>query len=160
MKKLLKLVLLALIAYPAISLVISCSEEEDCSATSRPMTQCYLYKMSNGTALKDTLDSLTIKALGTDSVIINNQKKVHDILLPLKYADEATILVFHYSKTLRDTVRIYHTNTPYFVSMDCGYQMKQKIDSVSYSKHAIDSIHINNPQAGTDGKENLKLFYK
>jgi hypothetical protein len=116
--------------------------------------------MSGEKVLNDTLDSLTIKTLGTDSVIINNQKKVREIFLPLKYVDETTVLVFHYSKTLRDTVRIYHTNTPYFVSMDCGYQMKQKIDSVSYSKHAIQSIKINNSQAGTDGKENLQLFYK
>ncbi len=160
MRNLLKLILFGLIVYPAMSLIISCSEEEDCSATSRPMTNCYLYKMNNGTVLNDTLDSLTITASGTDSVIINNQKKVHDLSLPLRYTDETTVLIFHYSKTLTDTVRIYHTNTPYFVSMDCGYQMKQKIDSISCSKHAIDSIKINNSQAGTDGKENIKLFYK
>lgn len=142
--------------------IISCSEEEDCSATSRPMTNCYLYKMDRATQtiLKDTLDSLTITALGTDSVIINNQKKVRDIILPLRYAKNVTALVFHYSKTQRDTILIHHTNIPYFVSMDCGYQMKQTIDSISFSRHALDSINIKNSEAGIYGKENIKLFYK
>lgn len=37
MKKLVKLILLCLIAYPIISIVSSCSEEEDCSMNARPM---------------------------------------------------------------------------------------------------------------------------
>ena len=35
MKKLVKLILLCLIAYPIISIVSSCSEEEDCSMNAR-----------------------------------------------------------------------------------------------------------------------------
>ena len=42
MKKLVKLILLCLIAYPIISIVSSCSEEEDCSMNARPMMECYL----------------------------------------------------------------------------------------------------------------------
>ena len=38
MKKLVKLILLCLIAYPIISIVSSCSEEEDCSMNARPRT--------------------------------------------------------------------------------------------------------------------------
>ena len=43
MKKLVKLILLCLIAYPIISIVSSCSEVEDCSMNARPMLECYLY---------------------------------------------------------------------------------------------------------------------
>ena len=49
MRKLVKLILLCLIAYPIISIVSSCSEEEDCSMNARPMMQCYLYKIDGET---------------------------------------------------------------------------------------------------------------
>ena len=95
MRKLVKLILLCLIAYPIISIVSSCSEEEDCSMNARPMMQCYLYKIDGETerVMNDTLDSLTITAFGTDSIILNNQKRVHGLSLPLRY--------FIIAKTLR-----------------------------------------------------------
>lgn len=69
MKKLVKLILLCLIAYPIISIVSSCSEEEDCSMNARPMMECYLYTVDRESkrVLNDTLDSLTITAFDTDS---------------------------------------------------------------------------------------------
>ena len=45
MRKLVKLILLCLIAYPIISIVSSCSEEEDCSMNARPMIKLYIYKI-------------------------------------------------------------------------------------------------------------------
>ena len=124
--------------------------------------QCYLYTSDPDTKVvsNDTLDSLTVTAFGTDSVIINNQKKVHDLSLPLRYTADSTVLVFHYSKTLTDTLVIHQTNTPYFLSMDCGYQMKQAITGVRYSRHSLDSIRIANKEAGIYGAENLKVFYQ
>lgn len=100
MKKLVKLILLCLIAYPIISIVSSCSEEEDCSMNARPMMECYLYTVDRESkrVLNDTLDSLTITAFDTDSVILNNQKRVHSLSLPLRYTADSTVLIFHYSK--------------------------------------------------------------
>jgi len=78
--------------------------------------------------VNDTLDSLTITAFGTDSIILNNQKRVHGLSLPLRYTADSTVLVFHYSKDVKikkDTIVIRQKNTPYFLSMDCGYQMNK-----------------------------------
>ncbi|MCD8182428.1 MAG: DUF6452 family protein [Bacteroides sp.] len=161
MKALIRLIILGAIIGPLVSIVISCSEEADCSLATRAMMQCYLYTLDRGTQTvhNDTLDSLTVTAYGTDSIIINNQKKVHDLSLPLRYTEDSTVLVFHYSRTLRDTIIIHQINTPYFLSMDCGYQMKQAITNVSYSRHSLDSIRVANKEAGIYGTENLKLFY-
>lgn len=161
MKVLIKLVLIGIIVFPALNLFFSCSEEEDCSLSARPMMNCAIYTIDAETnkIAKDTLDSLTVTAFGTDSVIINKDKKVDSLSIPLRYTDNSTVLVFHYSKTSRDTITIYHTNTPYFLSMDCGYQMKQVINKVTYTKHKLDSIHITNSEAGIYEKENIKLFY-
>ena len=142
MKKLVKLILLCLIAYPIISIVSSCSEEEDCSMNARPMMECYLYTVDRESkrVLNDTLDSLTITAFDTDSV-----------------------LIFHYSKDpkiKKDTIIIYQKNTPYFLSMDCGYQMKQSITGGAYSRYLLDSIYIQTAEVSIYGTENLKLFYR
>lgn len=161
MKALVKFIITGAFLFPILSVVISCSEEADCSMATRAMMQCYFYTLDPETEVvsNDTLDSLTVAAFGTDSIIINNQKKVHDLSLPLRYTADSTVLVFRYSKTLTDTLVVYQTNTPYFLSMDCGYQMKQSIKDVNYSRHSLDSIRIVNKEAGIYGTENLKLFY-
>ena len=117
MKALVRFIIFGAVLFPVFSIVISCSEEADCSMTTRAMMQCYLYTLDPDTKVvsNDTLDSLTVTAFGTDSVIINNQKKVHDLSLPLRYTADSTVLVFHYSKTLTDTLVIHQTNTPYFL---------------------------------------------
>ena len=161
MKALVKFIITGAFLFPILSVVISCSEEADCSMATRAMMQCYFYTLDPETEVvsNDTLDSLTVTAFGTDSIIINNQKKVHDLSLPLRYTADSTVLVFRYSKTLSGTLVVYQTNTPYFLSMDCGYQMKQSIKDVNYSRHSLDSIRIVNKEAGIYGTENLKLFY-
>lgn len=161
MKSLIRLIILGAILCPIISIVVSCSEEEDCSMATRAMLQCNLYTIDPGTQMieNDTLDSLTVTAYGTDSIIINNQKKVHDLLLPLRYTVDSTKLVFRYSKINVDTIVIYHTNTPYFLSMDCGYQMQQAITSIRYTRRNLDSIFVSNKEANIYGRENIKLFY-
>lgn len=160
MKALVKFIIFGVILCPVISIVVSCSEEADCSMATRAMIQCYLYTIDDGQRVQnDTLDSLTVTAYDTDSIIINNQKRVHDLSLPLRYTADSTVLVFHYSRIRRDTLIIRQTNTPYFLSMDCGYQMRQAIRSISYSRHQLDSLYISNNEASIYGTENLKLFY-
>ncbi len=128
--------------------------------TARGWLQCNFYTLSeDGRAVNDTLDSLTITAFGTDSVILNNQKEVRNLMLPLRYTVDSTVLVFRYSRVTTDTLILYHTNTPYFLSMDCGYQMQQEVTGARYSRHRLDSIYISYNEAGIDGRENIKMFY-
>jgi hypothetical protein len=77
MKNLIRIFLIVVIVGAGISIGSSCSDENDCSLAGRPMMYCTLYTIDEITDLRvnDTLDSLTITALGTDSIILNNQKK-------------------------------------------------------------------------------------
>ena len=77
MKNLIRIFLILTIIGGAVSLHSACSDENDCSLAGRPMMYCTIYTINpdNPTiALKDTLDSLTITALGTDSIILNNER--------------------------------------------------------------------------------------
>lgn len=160
MKALIRLIIGCMIATLLTGIIQACSEDPDCSMTARGWLQCNFYTLNeSGMAVNDTLDSLTITAFGTDSVILNNQKEVRNLMLPLRYTVDSTVLVFKYSRTMTDTVILYHTNTPYFLSMDCGYQMQQEVTGARFSRHKLDSIYISYNEAGIDGRENIKMFY-
>lgn len=161
MKKLVKLVLILIVAYPLISIAVSsCAGESDCSMAGRPMLFCTINKVENDKAVADTLDSLTVTAFFTDSTIINNIKNVSSVSLPLRYTNDTTTLVFHYSRISTDTIIIEHSNKPTFISMDCGYEVKQDILKLTYSKHRLDSVRVTNTSTNTNETKNLELFFR
>ena len=105
MKNLIRIFLILTIIGGAVSLHSACSDENDCSLAGRPMMYCTIYTINpdNPTiALKDTLDSLTITALGTDSIILNNEKNVHTLMLPLRYTSDTTVFIFRYDPKRRE----------------------------------------------------------
>ncbi|NDV80938.1 DUF6452 family protein [Bacteroides sp. 51] len=162
MKKFAKLIFILIVAYPLIGITVSsCAGESDCSTAGRAMLNGYIYRKTEaGTSVRDTLDSLKITAFGTDSILLNNQKDVHDLSLPLQYTKDTTIVIFQYSQVTTDTITIRHTNTPNFISMECGYEMKQAILGLKYTKHRLDSIRVTNNSTNTDGTKNLELYYR
>lgn len=161
MKGLLKLFITGAIIAPLTISVFSCSEDPDCSLNARAMMQCNIFQTNeeSGATEELSLTEVTITALGTDSVIINRASNVKALSLPLRFAEDSTVLIFNYQLEPKDTLLVRHTNTPYFLSMDCGYQMKQVITSIEYTRNQLDSISITNKEAGIYGTENLKLFY-
>ena len=172
MKNLIRIFLLLIIVGGAVSIHTSCSDENDCSLAGRPMMYCTIYTIdpdNPNIALKDTLDSLTITALGTDSIILNNEKNVHTLMLPLRYTSDSTVFIFRYDPKRKkddvDTLYIVQQNTPYFQSMECGYMMKQNIISAAFgnrknSTEKITSIELRNKEANSNEIENLQIFYR
>ncbi len=153
--------MLGILLHSFAYMIASCSEEADCTDATRAMLNCNLYTHNEltGNIEQDTLDSLTITAFATDSIILNNEQSVTTLSLPLRYTVDSTVLVLHYTARTRDTLIIYHSNTPYFLSMDCGYQMQQALTGIAYTLHRLDSIRISNSEVGIYGTENLQLFY-
>lgn len=176
MKILIRFFLILLTSCLAIGISTSCSEDNDCSLAGRPLMYCTLYTIDPETkaTLKDTLDSLTVTALGTDSIILNNEKRVHTLSLPLRYTSDSTVVVLHYDykrrPTYADTLYIVQKNTPYFESMECGYSMKQLIEKTTFGngkingnikgRVRIDSTHVLNKNTNTNGIQNLEIFYQ
>jgi hypothetical protein len=171
MKQLIRIFLFVVIVGVAIGIHSACSDENDCSMAGRPMIYCSFKTIDpdeTDRVLNDTLDSLTITALGTDSIILNNQKSVHTLTLPLRYAKDTTVFLFRYDPVRNpndvDTVYVTHTNTPYFQSMECGYLMKQSIKAVRFGNRGntterVDSIHLSNKDANSDEINNLQIFF-
>lgn len=176
MKNLIRIFLIVFIFGSVLAFGISCSEENNCSMTGRPMINCTFYKarLEGSTKMeKDTLDSLTITSLETNEIILNNEKQVKGLTLPLRYTKDTTVFVLHYNypkqNDLTDTIYVTHTNDPFFQSLECGYQMKQEIKNVKIGtvgntlikqKYQISSISVINKEAKTNEIQNLQIFYK
>ena len=174
MKKIVHIITVLLVFSVVMGGYASCSEENDCSLTGRPLMYCTFYTIEpdTRTVRMDTLDSLTITAYGTDSIILNNEKDVHSLMLPLRYTLDSTVFIFHYNPegtpSRTDTLVISQQNTAYFQSMDCGYMMEQEIvgTRLGYSRRSslqldyIDSIYIRNNEANTNEIENLQIFLR
>ena len=156
-----------------IACIVACTEDDDCSGNERHMlTAKVLSVIETDSARWETdfkLDTLTVYAFGTDSIIINDDTQVGTITLPLRTNVEETTLVFSYTfhagDTLpqhndKDTLVFRHRNTPYFLTLDCNFVVKQELTDLRYTTHVLDSIVIINPTAQIyDGKENLKIYY-
>lgn len=120
MKNLVRIFLLLTIAASTIGISSSCSDENDCSMAGRPMMYCTFKTIDKNLeadkALNDTLDSLTVKALGTDSIILNNEKNVYKLMLPLRYTSDSTVFILQYDPVRKpndvDTLYIVQQNTP------------------------------------------------
>ena len=171
MKNLVRIFFLLIIVGAAIGIHSSCSDENDCSMAGRTMMYC-TFKTNDpdndNAVLNDTLDSLTVRAMGTDSIILNNEKDVHTVMLPLRYTSDSTVFIFQYNPVLNpedvDTVYIVQESTPYFQSMECGYMMKQNIISAAFgnrknSTEKITSIELRNKEANSNEIENLQIFF-
>jgi hypothetical protein len=158
MKRITHLFIFALLSLLALQFV-ACSEDADCSETARKMMYASFYKKSN-TAVRDTIDSLTVSAFGTDSVLVNLDLNTIGETLPLNWTADSTLYVFHYISSGKfDTINVHHTNVPTFVSMECGYSMAQTLKKVKYTKHVLDSIHLVYSLANSDEIQNIKIYY-
>lgn len=149
--------------------VVSCSEESDCSMTARPsmVNNFYKYGASKNIILKDTLPILTVKALETDSILLNAGEKISTFNAPLRYRhdqkEEVTAIVFEFSANTanNDTLWVTHTNTQFFVSIDCGMQLKQNITSIQkHTTNTIDKATLTNSEANNHGRENIKIILR
>ena len=155
-----------------IGIISSCAEDDDCSGNARKMlTANIMTVISTDSAQWETsytLDVLNIYAFDTDSIIINDDINVKTLSLPLRTNVEETTLVFSYmlhsGDTLpqqydKDTIVFRHHNTPYFLTLDCNFVVKQELTDLHYTTHVLDSIVIVNPTASNNGKENIKIYY-
>ena len=106
------------------------------------------------------MDTLTVSALGTDSILVNSLVGASSLELPLSYMQEQDTLVLHIygmDYNLRDTMWVEKTNTTHFESPDCPTAMFHQITSVRHTHHIIDSISITRSLVDYDQTENIQI---
>jgi hypothetical protein len=110
--------------------------------------------------LPDTLTISTMTSDGSDSVIINQQVNTDSFSLPMSFFRDEDIFVMQ-TNHLFDTIVVRKTNTPHFESVDCGVNYFHTITDVRFTRHAIDSVVINNNSVNYDiSKKHFYIYFK
>lgn len=115
---------------------------------------------SQAVALTDTL---TVRACGTDSILINKLLKASELELPMSYVNAEDTLVFEYINDGvygRDTIRIAKTDQPHYESPDCPTSMFHIITSASHTDLFIDSVVVVKPSVNYDLQENIRIYFR
>jgi hypothetical protein len=147
---------------------ISCTSSEDC-------TQDRIAKMGVGfytRALTDTtkhvytttaksLDTLSVRGLTANGTLIDSilykSKSIQMIYLPLNKFENSSKFVLTF-KTVKDTIEVLHTNTDYYLSLECGCMKVHSIDTVLTTTNLIESVKIINHKVNATNAEHIQIF--
>ena len=79
-----------------------------------------------------SIDSVTVWGVGSDSVIYNNEtiEKLALELNPKASETQYVVQAVGSGHTYTDTISLYHTNQPWFQSMECGCMVFSTLDSI------------------------------
>ena len=144
----------------------SCSSI-DCPLSNRVYAS---FRLAGDVATLD--DTLTVAIPRTvdnreeDTVLVNRLTQADSLALPLSYSRAEDTYYFKLAekgtgKETVDTVTVAKENLPHFESVDCNPAMFHTINGVSFTRHAIDSIKVNNNKVTyNDAKAHFLIYFK
>ena len=144
------------ITITAVIQMISCAPES-CLEETVANVKVPLYL--NSTQKIKAPDSLIIYGLSRASdKLYNSAKRTTQADLPLNPSTESCGFVIRINR-VPDTIMIKYESYPHLISKECGYTYFHTIDSISYTKHIIDTIIIMNRLVTTVDEENFRILY-
>ena len=90
---------------------------------------------------------------GMDTLIINTDTTIK---LPLIVPRMDTITLKH---TPTDKVTFYYNRRIFMLSPECGFTSDFDITGVTWTREAIDSVEVINPNLSTTDEENVKVYF-
>ena len=143
---------------------MSACSESGCPLNNVVLAHYGFYSTYGDTIKQVSLQTiLTVRAMGTDSILLNKEQNPTGLNLPLSYFADADTLIFDYMKeeTLmgRDTIIITKTNQPHYESPDCPSGMFHIVQFVGFSHNAIDTVIITSPAVNYSQDENIRIIF-
>lgn len=105
-------------------------------------------------------DGTTTEVVVKDSLISDTlfNKPESSMSLPLSYTAKTTY-VMHYTDLMKDTIEVYHEPRPYVANIECTPMVFYTVQSINYTRNALDSVVIVNPDITNEEKNNFQIFY-
>ena len=150
--------LLALIA--GIVLLCGC-DLLDCTGTSSVKLRIQFYDSTGNKCY--LMDSLTITAEGTDSILLNRKMMASEVEVPLSYMRDADTFVLRHSGedyVEIDYLTVEKDNYQYFESPDCPTRIMHTINDVHCSSEWIESVQIVERKVGFEDVVHLNIYVK
>jgi len=103
-------------------------------------------------------ESLTLIGLNMDSTIYNKVKLTPPALLPLKDSSAVSTFIINING-INDTIKFQYWSFPHLITKECGYTMFHTVDTILFTRNAIDSIANRNKNITTENVENISIYY-
>ena len=146
---------------PLSLLLLSCEPDTECRTANNIGVQIvFAIDSLQGDTLPvrvSQIDSISVRGIGNDSLLYDNQKRLSSIFLPLRTDNNLTAYAIQaYDAT--DTLYIYHDNNVNFISLACGCFVFHTITNVDATHRLIDSLTILNATIENYKQDNLRLY--
>lgn len=109
------------------------------------------------------LDTLTVTAAGTDSVLLNRGYNISTFDLPMSYEAAADTLYFRFNGDAweaTDTVWVEKTDIAHFENPDCATSMWHVVTGVESTHHVIRNILIVNANVNYDENTTFQIYLR
>lgn len=146
------------------AVLLSSCNETACPLNNTVMGHFGFYKNQEGGLSKiKVMETLTVTAAGTDSVLINQEYGTDEIKIPLSYTSGTDTIVFSFEKdnsmVTKDTIFITKRSYPYYESPDCPTVIFHNIEHLQSSHRYIDTVLLVNPNLDYNATENFKIVF-
>lgn len=109
-------------------------------------------------------DTLTITALGADTIIANRLVNRSRVALPVSYYGEIDSLRFAFTSAdgskAADTIWMTKENFGHIDDPSCPLHMWHNVLYVRSTHHLIDTVLINHTEINYDANENLQIYFR
>lgn len=139
-----------------ILLHTSCTPEA-CFEETESFLKGNLYSYSTKKILAADSLSLWGSNSGT-SFVYNNALKLSKVLFPLDASSVTSSFVIKING-VTDNIEITYTSYPHLISKECGYTFYHNIETITFTKNIIDSVHISKHTITTINEENIQIYY-
>ena len=149
MKKFILLIILTILA------ISSCEKDDICLENTTPMFIIRFNDTDNPTE-KKAVNSLTVWAVGKDSLYTN--KSLDSIVLPLNLNENNTIFKFR-SDEIIDEIDVTYDRKDIFISRSCGFITTFENLQFSSSTNWIKGYSINNTIIENETATHITIFH-
>ncbi len=145
-------------------LLTSCLDEEVCEDVATvPVRMGFYYQQQDmDEPTPQSIDSLTLFALGNDSILYNNQYNVSQVELPLNSTTDSTAFVIKWPAPpefiVLDTLWIHYKRLPNLISMDCGFVTFYDIEYFYHTENIIDTLEQESSNIRNTLDEHFKMY--
>ncbi len=165
MKKKLKGITASLPVTACLLAIITACESTDCPINNVVYSTYGFYAAGeDGAVAISVLDTLTVTAAGTDSILVNRLQNGSGVELPVSYSSPTDTLILQFTDTLRrrreDTIWIDKQNIPHYESPDCPASMFHYVTGVRWTSRLIDSVTVTNPNINYNVSENFRIYFR
>ena len=155
-----------IIASGAMAAAFAGCNSAGCTDNQNSLPYAGFYAWPGGEAI--SVNSLEVTGIGAPDgePLYSAGESLANIYLPLRSEQNVTSYCFHYDQNgidndlYNDTLTFRYSSQPYFASEECGAMLTYRIESLTYTRHLIESITITDSLITNTDLERIKIYFR